>query len=90
MRQQSGGLVKRLRRRPLTAETGVRFPYELLTLIWYGLLGMDGNARVPRHASQNPIAQSIFNEFWLVAVRVLISFKFRSNQNPVKQMFDGI
>ncbi|MDE7282039.1 MAG: hypothetical protein K2N85_00385, partial [Lachnospiraceae bacterium] len=25
-------LVKRLRRRPLTAETGVRFPYELLTV----------------------------------------------------------
>ena len=25
-----GSLVKRLRRRPLTAETGVRFPYELL------------------------------------------------------------
>ena len=25
-----GPLVKRLRRRPLTAETGVRFPYELL------------------------------------------------------------
>ena len=25
-----GQLVKRLRRRPLTAETGVRFPYELL------------------------------------------------------------
>ncbi len=24
-------MVKRLRRRPLTAETGVRFPYELLT-----------------------------------------------------------
>ena len=24
-----GSLVKRLRRRPLTAETGVRFPYEL-------------------------------------------------------------
>ena len=30
MRQQNGGLVKRLRRRPLTAETGVRFPYPLL------------------------------------------------------------
>jgi hypothetical protein len=28
----SGSLVKRLRRRPLTAETGVRFPYELLTV----------------------------------------------------------
>ena len=27
-----GSLVKRLRRRPLTAETGVRFPYELLIL----------------------------------------------------------
>ena len=27
-----GLLVKRLRRRPLTAETGVRFPYELLTI----------------------------------------------------------
>ncbi len=27
-----GSLVKRLRRRPLTAETGVRFPYELLTV----------------------------------------------------------
>ena len=27
-----GSLVKRLRRRPLTAETGVRFPYELLFL----------------------------------------------------------
>ena len=27
-----GSLVKRLRRRPLTAETGVRFPYELLTI----------------------------------------------------------
>ncbi len=26
----NGSLVKRLRRRPLTAETGVRFPYELL------------------------------------------------------------
>ena len=26
-----GSLVKRLRRRPLTAETRVRFPYELLT-----------------------------------------------------------
>ena len=25
-----GSLVKRLRRRPLTAESGVRFPYELL------------------------------------------------------------
>ena len=28
-----GSLVKRLRRRPLTAESGVRFPYELLTRI---------------------------------------------------------
>ena len=27
---QYGSLVKRLRRRPLTAKTGVRFPYELL------------------------------------------------------------
>ncbi len=27
-----GSLVKRLRRCPLTAETGVRFPYELLHL----------------------------------------------------------
>ncbi len=27
-----GSLVKRLRRRPLTAKTGVRFPYELLTV----------------------------------------------------------
>ena len=27
-----GLLVKRLRRRPLTAETGVRFPYKLLTV----------------------------------------------------------
>ena len=27
-----GSLVKRLRRRPLTAETGVRFPYALLTV----------------------------------------------------------
>ena len=26
-----GSLVKRLRRRPLTAKTGVRFPYELLS-----------------------------------------------------------
>ena len=26
-------MVKRLRRRPLTAETGVRFPYELLTVL---------------------------------------------------------
>lgn len=30
--QSHGSLVKRLRRRPLTAETGVRFPYELLTV----------------------------------------------------------
>ncbi len=29
-RVANGSLVKRLRRRPLTAETGVRFPYELL------------------------------------------------------------
>ena len=28
-----GSLVKRLRRRPLTAESGVRFPYELLTIL---------------------------------------------------------
>ena len=27
-----GQLVKRLRRRPLTAETGVRFPYKLLCI----------------------------------------------------------
>ena len=33
MHKQNGSLVKRLRRRPLTAETGVRFPYELLTII---------------------------------------------------------
>ena len=31
-RVANGSLVKRLRRRPLTAETGVRFPYELLTI----------------------------------------------------------
>ena len=31
-RKQYGSLVKRLRRRPLTAETGVRFPYELFRL----------------------------------------------------------
>lgn len=31
--KENGSLVKRLRRRPLTAETGVRFPYELLTVI---------------------------------------------------------
>ena len=30
--QVHGLLVKRLRRRPLTAETGVRFPYKLLTV----------------------------------------------------------
>lgn len=30
---QYGSLVKRLRRRPLTAESGVRFPYELLTIL---------------------------------------------------------
>ena len=30
---QFGSLVKRLRRRPLTAKTGVRFPYELLTVL---------------------------------------------------------
>ena len=29
----SGSLVKRLRRRPLTAETRVRFPYGLLTIL---------------------------------------------------------
>lgn len=29
---ESGELVKRLRRRPLTAESGVRFPYSLLTI----------------------------------------------------------
>ena len=29
-----GSLVKRLRRRPLTAETRVRFPYGLLTIIY--------------------------------------------------------
>ena len=29
-RHKNGLLVKRLRRRPLTAKTGVRFPYELL------------------------------------------------------------
>ena len=29
----NGSLVKRLRRRPLTAETWVRFPYGLLTVI---------------------------------------------------------
>ena len=28
----NGLLVKRLRRRPLTAKTGVRFPYKLLTV----------------------------------------------------------
>ena len=28
-----GSLVKRLRRRPLTAKTGVRFPYELLKVL---------------------------------------------------------
>ena len=32
--QTDGSLVKRLRRRPLTAETGVRFPYELLIKPW--------------------------------------------------------
>ncbi len=30
--QEYGLLVKRLRRRPLTAETGVRFPYKLLCI----------------------------------------------------------
>ena len=30
-RVANGSLVKRLRRRPLTAETGVRFPYQLLS-----------------------------------------------------------
>ena len=34
-----GSLVKRLRRRPLTAKTGVRFPYELLrTSRFYNLI----------------------------------------------------
>ncbi len=32
MQMKNGSLVKRLRRRPLTAETGVRFSYELLTI----------------------------------------------------------
>ena len=31
--KENGSLVKRLRRRPLTAESGVRFPYELLTIL---------------------------------------------------------
>ena len=30
---EHGSLVKRLRRRPLTAETGVRFPYELFGIL---------------------------------------------------------
>ena len=30
----NGRLVKRLRRRPLTAKTGVRFPYRLLKSFW--------------------------------------------------------
>ena len=30
--KEHGSLVKRSRRRPLTAKTGVRFPYELLTV----------------------------------------------------------
>ena len=30
--KENGSLVKRVRRRPLTAESGVRFPYELLTV----------------------------------------------------------
>ena len=30
--EPNGAMVKRLRRRPLTAKTGVRFPYELLTI----------------------------------------------------------
>ena len=37
-----GSLVKRLRRRPLTAETGVRFPYELL--IFYMIMRPVGQA----------------------------------------------
>ncbi len=41
-----GSLVKRLRRRPLTAETGVRFPYELLLAYVHeqkSLRGCDAN-----------------------------------------------
>ena len=34
-----GSLVKRLRRRPLTAETGVRFPYELLNFNYISFYG---------------------------------------------------
>ena len=31
-------MVKRLRRRPLTAKTGVRFPYESMELAWKAFL----------------------------------------------------
>ncbi len=39
---RSGSLVKRLRRRPLTAESGVRFPYELLSLFFRKSLHLAG------------------------------------------------
>ena len=40
-----GQLVKRLRRRPLTAETGVRFPYWLLNVFIYSPTHYSGSVR---------------------------------------------
>ena len=42
---KDGSLVKRLRRRPLTAESGVRFPYELLIFSLYGGLNTVGERK---------------------------------------------
>ena len=81
--KRQGQLVKRLRRRPLTAETGVRFPYWLLsarqiTLYKFILLCYNSYGQLVKRLRRRPLTAETGVRFpyWLLSARQITLYKF--------------
>ena len=73
--QGHGWLVKRLRRRPLTAETGVRFPYGLFFLpVWRNWQTHMTQNHAGNRVGSIPTAGTNF--IYLTLIKALILLKF--------------
>ena len=77
--KRQGQLVKRLRRRPLTAETGVRFPYWLLsarqiTLYNFILLCYNSYGQLVKRLRRRPLTAETGVRFpyWLLSKKASI------------------
>ena len=77
--KRQGQLVKRLRRRPLTAETGVRFPYWLLsarqiTLFNFILLCYNSYGQLVKRLRRRPLTAETGVRFpyWLLSKKASI------------------